>query len=141
MFRKKKEVEEPVKTAVKAVDRPVMWPSGWFVTTEVATWYIKGNLRLRVYSDRCLASWKAQPALATEKSLAGYKKSGVLGFRDSTLIQDVSDGRMYVVSQSKRRHVVNPDALTILGLKLKDAVVVSAAEAALHKDGEDLGDL
>ena len=135
MFRSKKKEQ----AAQPQTTRPVAYPSGLMVTTEKCTWYILGGKRLKVYSQRCLASWGVTPVLGTEASLSKFPASSrPLGFRDGTLIKDISDGRIYLVSQAKRRHIVNPDDLTTLGLRLNDAVVVSSAEAGLHEDGDDL---
>lgn len=53
------------------------------------------------------------------------------------MIKDIFDGRIYLVSDSKIRHVTNPDVLYILG----EPLLVSHEEAQIHMEGENLSDL
>ncbi len=136
MFGKKKK-EIPVKVR-EPVTEKMRWPDGSFVSTEKDVFFIKAGKRYRLYSPRVVASWKAQVIPATEKALEHIRRAGVLGFRDSTLIQDVSDGKIYLVAGSKRRHVTNPDVLQVLGYTM---ITVSHEEVMIHEEGEELNGL
>jgi hypothetical protein len=63
---------------------------------------------------------------------------GKLGFRDGTLIKNIADGKIYLVSQNKRRHVVTPDSFAKYGLDRSSIVEVSESETNMHDLGENL---
>jgi hypothetical protein len=76
--------------------------------------------------------------LAKEAALSGFKVAGKLGFRDGTLIKNIADGKMYLVSQNKLRHIVDPDSFNRYGLDRSKAVEVSEAEVSAHDLGENI---
>jgi hypothetical protein len=76
--------------------------------------------------------------LATEAALTGIKMAGKLGFRDGSLIKNLADGRMYLVSQNKLRHIVDPDSFDRYGLDRSKVVEVSDKEISAHDLGENL---
>jgi hypothetical protein len=76
--------------------------------------------------------------LATEAALTGIKLAGKLGFRDGSLIKNLADGRMYLVSQNKLRHIVDPDSFDRYGLDRSKVVEVSDKEISAHDLGENL---
>lgn len=128
MLRKKKLSPRPTK--------PVDYPSGLLVETERATYYIKGTRRYRLFSRRVIDSWGLTPVRGSERSVGNLTLSKApLGFRDGTLIHNIADGRLYLVSESKRRQIVSPDALERFGWSWDDAVMVSDDEANLHEKG------
>jgi hypothetical protein len=108
------------------------------VKTEKATYWIKDGKRFRLISDRAAKSWAFTTVNATEAALVGMKIAGALGFRDGTLIKNIADGKMYLVSQNKKRHIVSPDVFNKFGLNRGKIIEVSAAEIAAHELGEDL---
>ena len=67
--------------------------------------------------------------------LVNYLTSGILGFRDGSLIHDISDGRIYLISDSKRRHIVDPDVLEWLDSEI---IKVGQKEIFVHPEGEKL---
>ena len=66
------------------------------------------------------------------------KLAGKLGFRDGSLIKNIADGKMYLVSQNKRRHIVDPDSFDRYGLDRSKVIEVSELEAAAHDLGDNL---
>ena len=76
--------------------------------------------------------------LATEQAVSSMKIVGKLGFRDGTLIKNISDGKMYLVSQNKRRHIVDPDSFVKYGLDRSKVIEVSESEIIMHDLGENL---
>lgn len=64
--------------------------------------------------------------------------SGKLGFRDGTLIKDISNGKLYLVSQNKKRHIVSPDIFNKYGLDRSKVIEISNLESEAHESGEDL---
>jgi hypothetical protein len=66
------------------------------------------------------------------------KLVGKLGFRDGALIKNIADGKMYLISQNKRRHIVSPDSFTRYGLDRSRVIEVSDIETNMHELGENL---
>lgn len=120
------------------VSSPTNFPSGLAVKTEKATYWIKDNKRFKLISDRAADSWAFTTVKATETAVSTTKLVGKLGFRDGTLIKNIADGKMYLISQNKRRHIISPDVFERYGLDKSKMVEVSEAEAIMHDLGENL---
>lgn len=120
------------------VDVKTNYPSGLFVDTGDAVYYIKGGTKFKCFTYRVFLSWNAEPVFGTLESLGGFINGGSLGFRDGTLIHNISDGRMYLVSANKRRHITSPDVFDRYGLNRERVIEVSDAETRLHAEGEPL---
>ena len=82
-----------------------------------------------------MSSWSLPVVETSESMLVNYPLAGVLGFRDGTLIHNISDGRMYLISDSKRRHIVDPDVLEWLDSEI---IKVGQKEIFVHPEGEKL---
>ena len=120
------------------ISQPTNFPSGIAVKTDKDTYWIKDGKRYRLISDRAATSWSFTTVNATEAALTGFKLAGKLGFRDGTLIKNIADGRIYLVSQNKLRHIVDPDSFTRYGLDRSKVVEVSENEISAHDLGEKL---
>jgi hypothetical protein len=120
------------------ITSPTNFPSGIAVKTDKAVYWIKDGKRFKLISDRAARSWLFTTVNATEEALSGMKIAGRLGFRDGTLIKNISDGKMYLVSQNKKRHITSPDIFDKFGLNRNTMIEVSATEIAAHELGEDL---
>jgi hypothetical protein len=75
---------------------------------------------------------------ATEAALTGFKLAGKLGFRDGALIKNIANGKIYLVSQNKLRHIVDPDSFIRYGLNRSSVIEVSEAEVLAHDLGENI---
>jgi hypothetical protein len=117
---------------------PVIIPSGLAVKTDKGIYWIKDTKRFKLISDRAAKSWCFTTVLATEQAVSSMKVVGKLGFRDGTLIKNISDGKMYLVSQNKRRHIVDPDSFIKYGLDRSKVIEVSESEIIMHDLGENL---
>lgn len=120
------------------ITSPTNFPSGIAVKTDKATYWIKDGKRFKLISDRATQSWSFTTVNATEAALSGIKLVGKLGFRDGTLIKNIADGRMYLLSQNKLRHIVDPDVFNKYGLDRSKLIEVSDVETKAHEIGEDL---
>jgi hypothetical protein len=120
------------------ITSPTNFPSGIAVKTDKDTYWIKDGKRYRLISNRAAESWCFTTVLATESALTGIKLAGKLGFRDGSLIKNLADGRMYLVSQNKLRHIVDPDSFDRYGLDRSKVVEVSDKEILAHDLGENL---
>lgn len=118
---------------------PVEYPSGICVKTEKGAYLIqKDGKRYRIPTKAILDSWSFPFEVdTTEAALAKYPV-GVLkvGFRDGSLLNNIADGRLYLVSAGKLRHIVDPAVLDRLGNP--EATVVSDAEIKQMKQGEPI---
>lgn len=125
-------------TNILTISVPTNFPSGIAVKTDKATYWIKDGKRFKLISDRAAKSWCFTTSNATEQALSGIKLAGKLGFRDGTLIKNIADGKIYLISQNKKRHIVDPDAFNKYGLDRSKIIEVSETESVAHDLGEDL---
>lgn len=125
-------------TPTVLVTSPTNFPSGIAVKTDKATYWIKDGKRFKLISERAEKSWMFTTVNATEQSMSAIKIAGRLGFRDGTLIKNISDGKLYLISQNKRRHITSPDVFERYGLDRSAIIEVSEAEINMHEQGEDL---
>lgn len=115
------------------------FPQGVCLKTDKGYFYVNGKTVKLVPSLRVFKSWSFPIVIEVHSSaLSGFIRSAPLGFRDGTLIKDISDGRIYIVSKRVARQIVSPDALDMLGKKRSDAIWVSKDEIKIHEKGEDL---
>jgi len=126
------------KSQQKIVTSPTQFPSGLAVKTDKATYWIKDGKRFKLISDRAEKSWMFTTVEATESAVAGIKLAGKLGFRDGTLIKNIADGKIYLISQNKKRHIVDPDSFDKFGLNRSKVIEVSDFEVSMHELGENL---
>lgn len=120
------------------ISQPTNFPSGIAVQTDRATYWIKDGKRYKLISDRAAKSWTFTTVNATESALSGIKLVGKLGFRDGSLIKNIADGKIYLISQNKRRHITSPDMFDNFGLDRSKIIEVSDDEINMHNLGESL---
>lgn len=126
------------KTKKQLQSTPAYYPPGTFIHTDEGYYYIMSDVkRVRFITTRVLESWSPPRVVeTTEAAVAKYRCSSKMGFRSGTLLNNIADGRLYLVSDNKLRHVVSPDVIT--RLDLDKAIKVSQAEIDLHEMGSDL---
>ena len=132
----KKKQSRAIQTVL--ITSPTNFPSGIAVKTDTGTYWIKDNKKYKLISERAAESWRFIEVLATDAALSNIKSAGKLGFRDGTLIKNISDGKIYLVSQNKRRHIISPDVFDKYGLDRSLLIEVSEAETNMHELGENL---
>jgi Ni/Co efflux regulator RcnB len=119
---------------------PVDYPAGTFVHSEKG-WYLitAPAKRQHIISKRVLDSWAPQRVVETsEAALAKYRVVARLRFRNGSLLQDMSDGKMYLISENSRRHITSPDVLERIGAVGERWMRVSSDEILLHPEGAPL---
>ena len=112
-------------------------PSGLIAHTEKGYYYIKGKKRFKFVSERAMITWGLPVITTLEEKLAGITIFGVLGLRDGTLVKDISDGKIYLISDSKRRHVTNPDVLLWMNSSI---IEVSQKDISVHVEGDPINE-
>jgi hypothetical protein len=125
-------------TQLNLITSPTNFPSGIAVRTDKATYWIKDGKRYKLISDRAASSWSFTTVNAAESALSNIKLVGKLGFRDGALIKNIADGKMYLLSQNKLRHIKDPDVFSKYGLDRSKVVEVAEYEIKAHELGEDL---
>lgn len=110
-------------------------PAGLIARTEKGDFLVKGSKRFKFVSERARDSWNIHIVPTTELTMRDVKVAGIIGFRDGTLIRDISNHKIYLISDYKKLHVTDPDSLKGLGYSNKDVILVSAKEAGVHQDG------
>lgn len=133
-------LRRPTKKHQSPPTNPTVYPIGSFLKTEKGYFYIASpNKRYRMISQRLLDSWSPHRVIETsEAAVATYRIVAKMKFRNGSLLHNIGDGKIYLISEGLRRHVTNPDALTLIGAVRKDIVSVSLDEIHLHEIGEEL---
>jgi hypothetical protein len=112
-------------------------PSGLFVKSPSGqAWYVKAGGRYSV-SEIHLQSWGVNPVAITNTALLLVPERGRIGFRDGTVCKDFGDGKMYLISDSKKRLIANPAVYEALG---GDKVCHSVPSEYLrvHEEGDSI---
>ena len=125
-FRKK-----PIKITK---DAPFV-PSGLIGSNAGNFYYVKGNKRFKFVSERAMKSWCLPVLNVDAKFLNSLSSGGILGFRDGTLVENVADGKIYLVSDNKLRHITEPDILEWLDTEI---VKVGEKEISAHTQGDKI---
>jgi len=110
-------------------------PSGLIAHTEKGYFYVKGKKRFKFVSEKAMKSWSLPIIETKEFAMAGFLTAGVLGYRDGSLLQDISDGKIYLISDSKRRHITEPEVLEWLDSEI---IKVGQKEIFVHAEGDKL---
>jgi hypothetical protein len=113
-------------------------PGGLIARTEKGDFLVKGAKRFKFVSNRARDSWSLRIVQTNEFAMQSIKIAGVIGFRDGTLIRDISSHKIYLISEYKKRHVVSPDIIRNLGFRIDDIILVSGREVSVHQDGDIL---
>ncbi len=132
--------ELPKFETPKIPKTPTKYPAGVLLLTEVGNWYLMGKQsKFEISSSRVLESWDfAHVVYTSEIALSKIPTLKTLGFRNGTLIKNIADAKLYLISDGKRRQIQNPDVLDLLFLREEDALLISQDETNLHEEGEPL---
>lgn len=123
---------------ISKISSPTNFPSGLCVVTQQGSYWIKDGKKYKLISERATKSWSFTEVLATEDAIGHMKLAGKLGFRDGTLIKNIADGKMYLISQNKKRHITTPDVFDQYGLDKTKIIEVGEAEVNMHETGDSL---
>jgi hypothetical protein len=110
---------------------PQDYPAGVAVQTIKGAYLInKDGKKYRIPSKKVLDSWNFPiVVITTELALEKYPTAvRKLPYRDGSLLNNIADGKLYLVSAATLRHITSPELFTRLGVSKDDAIVVSDAE-------------
>lgn len=118
----------------------VIWPSDTVVECSSGIYLVKGSKKLKFYSDRVYKSWNfpVTPIPVYDSSIEYLQYGGIIGFRNGSLLESMADGKMYLISDNKRRHITNPDWFEQYGFAGQPIITVSTSELKLHDEGDPL---
>jgi hypothetical protein len=122
-----------LKKLDKLVKFPIIPPNGISLEIGSNKYLIKRGKRYKFYSERVFDSWGLYAIPVTESNLP---LAGTLGFRDGTLIQNMKDGKIYLISDAQKRQVTRPPE--DYGFDWGQVILASNDEIELHLDGEDI---
>jgi hypothetical protein len=118
---------------------PTNYPHGTCVHTEAGYFLIRETKRYHLPTKRIVDSWGFHRIVpTTEAAVKHYRVAAKVGFRDGSLIYNLGDGKIYLISNNERRHIKSPEALELVGARITDPVLVSVYEANLQRQGADL---
>lgn len=119
-------------------DVPVVYPSGVCVETESGRYYLKGNKRYVVKSESVFKSWNFPVVCkSSDVAISKYQKSlRPLGFRDGSVVRDIFNGELFIISGTKKVKITDTKMYDYLGLEDLKIPYVSHEEIGLHPDGD-----
>lgn len=130
--------ERLAMTRRKRTDNSPFVPSGLIAKTEKGYFYVKGDKRYKLISPRATKSWGLKVINTSESNIKNIKICGILGFRDGTLIRDISNQKIYLISDNKKRNIADPDFFKFFPYRKEEIILVSSKEAGCHKEGEPI---
>ena len=78
-------------------------------------------------------SWRIR--LTTKAELEGYPEGSAMTFPEGTLAKLPTDPTVYVISDGKRRAIIDEETFTTLGYAWEDILVTDAASIEVHQPG------
>lgn len=141
LFRKKPEPTLP-PSKPNLPHEPVVYPAGTAVVAPSGKFLInRDGKKYRFTSDAIFNSWDFPLVVVTSDVAISKYPTAVtkMKFRDGTLLNNIADGRLYLVSEGVLRHITNPIWLETLHKRYGSASVVSQADIDIMRIGEELG--
>ncbi len=127
------------KTKPNLPTSSVTYPVGTAVVTESNRYFInRDGKKYRIQSNAIWQSWAFPLVVHTSEVAVSKYPTAVtkLAFRDGSLLNNIADGKLYIVSDGVLRHITSPSLLERLGNPT--ATLVSDAEIKIMKQGEEI---
>lgn len=96
----------------------------------------KHPIKSREVLDNRFSYWIISPQ--TPEELAEYKLSDPVKFMDGTLVKDITEPAVYVISEEKRLPIPSEEIFLGLGYEWEDIVVTDTKSLEMHELGEVL---
>jgi hypothetical protein len=113
------------------------WPDGSIVKgSKDAVYRVNAGRLDHVAGPAIFSSWFRWNEIARvpDPAIDAYTQGPALGFRDGTLVR-TPDGKVWLLSEGRRRHIQSPDDFVRLGFRWDAIVDVPAEEAAVDPAG------
>jgi N-acetylmuramoyl-L-alanine amidase len=118
------------------------WPDGTLAAAAGRLWRIEDGLA-RPVVPAAAAAWRARTAVAAAgtgpAAIGAYRPGAELGFPDGTLLRTMNDGKVWVVSEGRRRRLPNRAVLAGLGYDRARIRPVRQADVRANPLGPALG--
>lgn len=136
LFRKK-------KTPLPSSPKDIIVPDGTVIEANGFYFLVKGGKKYRILSERILQSQNYPRIVRVTPKAANAIPNAVakIGFRDGTVVKDVTNSGYYLISNTKKRLITSPDVFWQLGIDLNDCILASQEEILIHEGGENIGRL
>lgn len=134
LFRRKKQTPiQPIPPEV-----PFKYPSGVCVETESGRYYLKGNRKYKIKSDLVFKSWSFPVVIkSSDVAISKYTNSlRRLGFRDGSILRDIYNGELFIISEGERIKITTVEMYEALGINESKVPYVSHEDVVFHKEGE-----
>lgn len=136
MFKKKnKKAPEPVEQDLENI------PDGTAIEAKGIYFFVKGGMKYRIPSLSILKSQNYPRVIkVTPKSANKIPNSAAkIGLREGSVVRDISDNRIYLISGNRARHITSPIVLSQLGNP--DVILVAHSDITLHEGGREIDNL
>lgn len=122
---------------VQPPQSPVKYPNGVCVRTETGEYYLHGGKKYKIKSANVFKSWNFPTVLdSTDAAISAYPNSlRRLGFRDGTLVRDIYDTNLYIISEGKRIPVKTVELYDLLNVDNAKIPYVSHEDVIFHEEG------
>jgi hypothetical protein len=137
MFNRKNKTRqvEPVEQDLRNI------PDGTAIESKGIYFYVKNGRKLRIPSLPILQSQNYPRVIKVTPQAANAipNSAAKIGLREGSVVRDISDGKLYLISGNKARHITSPIVLSQLGNP--DAILVSNQDILLHEGGLEIDNL
>lgn len=138
LFKKQTKISQPTEPKPQYLENI---PDGTAIEADGIYFYVKNGMKLRIPSVPILKSQNYPRVIKVTPKAANRipNSAAKIGLREGSVVKDISDGRLYLISGNKARHIVSPIVLSQLGNP--SAILVSHADILLHEGGREIDNL
>ena len=104
------------------------------------TYYVKNGVKHELLSDGLLASnFNGEPPVVIDDdALADYFDGDPITFKDGSLIANIGDSKVYLISNGERRYIPDEQTFAQLGFSFDDVAWIGDTLFELHPEAEAL---
>lgn len=132
-----------IKEQPQPTPKDISVPNGTVIRAKSLYFYVKGGKKYQIVGERILRSQGYSRIVELTASAANRIPNAVgkISFREGSVVQDISDRKVYLISDNKRCLITSPDVYSNLEIGQQNVIVASHEEILLHEGGEDIGRL
>ena len=104
------------------------------------TYYVKNGVKHEILSDGLFASNfnNEPPVVIDDDALQDYFDGDPVTFKDGSLVANIGDSRVYLISNGERRYIPDEQTFTQLGFSFDDVAWIGDTLFDLHPEAEAL---